>query len=99
LFTGIGGNAWSGAAADVAAETGIELIVHSVGAPGGLIDCYGDWRRLSEVPEDGCVLVRPDLFVAWRAFSAAPEFVSRLAEVMASILGRPSNIGSIGDNA
>jgi 2,4-dichlorophenol 6-monooxygenase len=99
LFTGIGGDAWSGAAADVAAQTGIELIVHSVGTPGGLIDCYGDWRRLSEVPEDGCVLVRPDLFVAWRAFSAAPESVSRLADVIASVLGRPSNIGSIGDNA
>jgi 2,4-dichlorophenol 6-monooxygenase len=88
LFTGVGGDAWSHAAKDVAGRFGVELRVLSVGTPGGLIDCYGDWRHLSEVPENGCVLVRPDLFVAWRSSSAAPESVAQLATVMAVILGR-----------
>ena len=36
--------------------------------------------------EDGCVLVRPDLFVAWRAERSGDE-VGRLLEVMRGILG------------
>jgi hypothetical protein len=47
---------------------------------------YLDWEEKAGVEEDGCVLVRPDLFVAWRAERSGDE-VGRLLEVMRVILG------------
>jgi 2,4-dichlorophenol 6-monooxygenase len=86
LLTGIGGEAWRDAAARAAAATGAEIDVHAIGSPGGLIDCYGDWRRLREVDDSGCVLVRPDRHVAWRAFTAGPGQLAELPAVVAGIL-------------
>jgi 2,4-dichlorophenol 6-monooxygenase len=82
LLTGIGGEAWR----EAAAATGAEIDVHTIGSSGGLIDCYGDWRHLREVGESGCVLVRPDRHVAWRAFAAGPGQLAELPTVVARIL-------------
>ncbi|KAL1653415.1 hypothetical protein SLS61_003924 [Didymella pomorum] len=49
-------------------------------------DVYLDWDGESGVEEDGCVLVRPDLFVAWRSKSAGEESL-RLLAVMRRVLG------------
>jgi 2,4-dichlorophenol 6-monooxygenase len=35
-------------------------------------DAYGEWSRVSELAEDGVLLVRPDGYVAWRR-ATAPE--------------------------
>lgn len=54
-------------------------------------DAYGEWRRKSEVAEDGCLLVRPDGHIAWRT-SSAPDADSaaygELLEALRTVLHR-----------
>ncbi|CDO34427.1 hypothetical protein SPHV1_1560004 [Novosphingobium sp. KN65.2] len=51
-------------------------------------DLYDDWARLSDIAEDGCLLVRPDMFVAWRSKTIKDDCGSALRQAMAGILGR-----------
>ena len=46
------------------------------------------WYRQSEVEEDGCVLVRPDMYVGWRAKEAMSQSSNVLLDVFAKLLGR-----------
>jgi 2,4-dichlorophenol 6-monooxygenase len=87
LLTGIGGEAWAEAARAAADSTGVAIDVKFIGTRDGLLDCYGDWARLREVEESGCVLVRPDHHVGWRANSAEQELVDQLPAVMGQLLG------------
>jgi 2,4-dichlorophenol 6-monooxygenase len=41
------------------------------------------------VGEDGCVLVRPDAHVAWRAAGLAADPAAELSRVLARVLARP----------
>ncbi|WP_370515226.1 hypothetical protein [Paracoccus sp. S-4012] len=52
------------------------------------IDHSGDWARASEIGDSGCLLVRPDHHVAWRApsLSDAPE--AELRRVLHEVLAR-----------
>jgi 2,4-dichlorophenol 6-monooxygenase len=67
LLTGCGGEGWAQAAADASAAAGVPVDVHIVGTTDGLLDPYGEWSARREVETSGCVLVRPDRHVAWRA--------------------------------
>jgi 2,4-dichlorophenol 6-monooxygenase len=40
------------------------------------------------VSDQGCLLVRPDRFIAWRSHDLPSDPVAALREVMRSILGR-----------
>jgi 2,4-dichlorophenol 6-monooxygenase len=53
----------------------------------GLRDAYGEWSRLSGIDEDGCLLVRPDSYIAWRHVSAPPD-EDMAAASLAAALGR-----------
>ncbi|KAL1619934.1 hypothetical protein SLS56_009901 [Neofusicoccum ribis] len=86
LFTGIGGEPWEAAAAAAARELGVEVRVVAVGFGCELEDPYFDWARARGVDEDGCVLVRPDRFVAWRAETAGRE--GELLGVLRRVLAR-----------
>jgi 2,4-dichlorophenol 6-monooxygenase len=88
LITGIGGEPWRDEAEHVAAQLGVRIDVAFIGTQDGYTDCYGDWRRQAEVGESGCVLVRPDLFVGWRAASADPGHTGKLRTVMEMLLAR-----------
>lgn len=93
LFTGIGGGAWGKAAATLAAELGVGIRTVTVGYGQEFHDPYFEWARIREVEEDGCVLVRPDRFVAWRAERILREEGEDWAEcmlrkVLRSILAR-----------
>lgn len=89
LFTGIGGDGWRHAAAAVEAAYGVPVEVVTIGPAGcDALDIYADWFRQSEVDEDGCVLVRPDMYVAWRAKTAQVDASTKLVEVFGTILGR-----------
>lgn len=86
LITGIGGESWADAAADVQASLDISLRVFVVGPGRDLQDLYGDWAEIRGIAEDGCVLVRPDGYVMWRcAGSTGPQ--SQLRNVFKTLLG------------
>jgi 2,4-dichlorophenol 6-monooxygenase len=87
LFSGPGGQAWRSAAVAVAEATGIELGVALIGPYLDYEDLYGTWHELSEVQEDGCVLVRPDLHVAWRSLTLPSDPTATLTRVMQRLLG------------
>jgi 2,4-dichlorophenol 6-monooxygenase len=88
LFVGLDHEAWSDAAVGVAASLGIGILVHRIGGVGGILDAYGEWVRVREVGDDGCVLVRPDRHVGWRSLGAVPDATVRLEQVMRMILAR-----------
>jgi 2,4-dichlorophenol 6-monooxygenase len=87
LFTGIGGERWLEAAADVTQRTGVPIAAFVIGPGRDARDIYDDWARLSEVEETGCVLVRPDTHVAWRSAAMVDDAVAELGRVMESLLG------------
>jgi hypothetical protein len=86
LFTGIGGEGWKDAADVIKKRFGVAIKVATVGLGLEWADVYLNWDEKRGVEEDGCVLVRPDYFVAWRAQESGNE-VGRLVKVMGSILG------------
>jgi 2,4-dichlorophenol 6-monooxygenase len=88
LITGIGGEAWHEAAQAVSDELGLPVRVAVIGTADGYTDSYGDWRHRAEVEESGCVLVRPDRHVGWRARSASPEQLAGLLPALTQLLGR-----------
>jgi 2,4-dichlorophenol 6-monooxygenase len=91
LLTGIGGDAWRGAADAVARRTGVPIQTVAVGLGQDNSDVLGTWTRIREVGDDGCILVRPDRIVAWRHAGAAVDPQRSLAQVMRKILGRNDN--------
>lgn len=71
LVTGLSGTAWEPAAQACASQLGLSLRVVRVGTEGAR-DPYGDWSRVCDTEEDGCLLVRPDGYVAWRHAGLPP---------------------------
>ena len=67
LLTGIGGDAWKQAAVDVEMQLRIPIVAYSIGFRQDWEDVYFNWEIICEVEEDGCVLIRPDRYVAWRS--------------------------------
>jgi 2,4-dichlorophenol 6-monooxygenase len=88
LLTGIGGGCWKEAAAAVQTKYAVVVDVVTIGPAGcDALDIYADWYRESEVDEDGCVLVRPDMFVGWRAKEASSQAADILVDVFGKLLG------------
>lgn len=88
VLTGIGGQRWKDAARKLGAEFGVA--VNAVGIGNGLdaLDVYGAWAQRREIEEDGCLLVRPDRFVAFRARTLAGDPEQQLRQALTQILGR-----------
>ena len=87
LLTGIGGEAWLAAARAAAERLGIEVASFVIGPGRELEDPFGEWAAAREMGDAGCVLVRPDMHVAWRAQDAA-EAERRLVGALGHVLGR-----------
>lgn len=88
LLTGIGGEKWKDAALKVSQMLQVEMKAYAIGWRQDYEDVYFDWARRREVAENGCILVRPDRFVAWRSASMIPGCEEKLLRVMRSILSR-----------
>ncbi|MGW1910373.1 FAD-dependent oxidoreductase [Streptomyces sp. NPDC002076] len=89
VLTGLSGGVWDSAAAACRTELGVPLRMVRVGDD-NFRDLYGEWSRVSEIAEDGVLLVRPDGHVAWRratapetAQSAQDELLGALRRVLA----------------
>lgn len=88
LLTGAGGALWEEAAQRVAAELGLPLSVHRIGRGQPVDDAYGAWAKVSEIGEDGALLVRPDRHVAWRSTGAEADPEAALRTALTAILAR-----------
>ena len=86
LLTGISGQRWAHAASGVAHQLGIEIAAYVIGPGREYTDLYDDWARVREVGEDGCILVRPDAHVAWRAATLVDDPERHLRTALDSIL-------------
>jgi len=87
LLTGIGGEGWIEAARKASAAHGIAIDGFVIGPGRDLTDLYGEWAEAREIGESGCLLVRPDAHVGYRAAGAGDE-EHRLSAAIARILGR-----------
>ena len=87
LLTGVGGEAWSRAAAEASARAGVPVRVHVIGGREGVTDPYGEWACLRELETTGCVLVRPDRHVAWRSTRYTPDSGRQFSAAIEQALG------------
>ena len=86
VLTGPGGDAWKEATNKVGESLNLKMNCYSIGWRRDYEDVYFDWARRREVEEDGCVLVRPDRFVAWRSMTMVDDCAPKLLAVMKSVL-------------
>ncbi|OJJ52742.1 hypothetical protein ASPSYDRAFT_62441 [Aspergillus sydowii CBS 593.65] len=88
LLFGVGGDAWKQAARAVTAATGIPVHAYGIGFGLDYIDIHRDWAAKRGVEEGGCVLVRPDRFVAWRSPNVVSDCEGKLRRVLDQILSK-----------
>ena len=86
LFTGIGGESWKTAASEVSKNIDVPISAYTIGYDQDYRDVYLNWTKIRGVAESGCVLVRPDYFVAWRCEQWEPTSSKQLEAVVRSIL-------------
>ena len=88
IFTGIGGEAWVQAAAEVGGDMGLRLVPRVIGPRQRYLDHSGDWARARNVTDAGCVLVRPDQHVGWRSEAMVEAPAATLRRVLKKLLAR-----------
>lgn len=88
LFTGHGGVAWKDAAASISKQLGVSVKAYGIGWGLDYHDKYRDWIKKREVEENGCLLVRPDNFIAWRSVKMIENCEEKLLLVLKTILSR-----------
>ncbi|MFG1816315.1 FAD-dependent oxidoreductase [Kribbella sp. NPDC049174] len=88
LLTGIGGEAWVKAAQTVSEHLGVPIEPFVIGPGRELDDLYGDWSRAREIPDEGCLLVRPDAHIAYRQFELPDDATEALQQALSTLLGR-----------
>ncbi len=88
VLTGVGGEAWVEAAKKLGGELGLDIVTHVIGPRRDFEDHVGDWARAREIGDSGCLLVRPDHHVGWRAARASADAYHDLSKALNQILGR-----------
>jgi 2,4-dichlorophenol 6-monooxygenase len=88
LITGLGGEPWAVAAAEVANELGIVIKVHVIGPRQEYVDHSGAWAAAREIRDSGCILIRPDQHVCWRSEAMVDEPGGEIKRVLSKILAR-----------
>ena len=84
LLTGIGGQWW----VDAAHAAELTIRTHVIGPRQPYVDHTGDWARICEITDTGCVLVRPDHHVGWRAHAMSDDPAKALNAALDHILAR-----------
>jgi 2,4-dichlorophenol 6-monooxygenase len=75
------------AAASIGKKLGVDIQVRLTGPRRDYEDHIGDWTRAREVGGSGCILVRPDHNVAWRAAKVAASAENGLTTALMRLLG------------
>jgi len=88
LFTGIDGEDWVEAAGQAKAAFGLDITTCVIGPERDAEDLHGAWAEICEIDEPGCVLVRPDGHIAFRALHKARDAQAELFSALAQVLGR-----------
>jgi 2-polyprenyl-6-methoxyphenol hydroxylase-like FAD-dependent oxidoreductase len=88
LLTGYGGEPWQVAARNIAHKNGVPINTYQIGLGLEWQDVYREWYERRGVEDSGCVLVRPDRFVAWRSPKVVEDCEGKLAAVLDKILSR-----------
>lgn len=88
ILTGYGGEAWKTAAEKISKSTGIPINSYQIGFGLEWQDIYREWYSRRGVEDSGCVLVRPDRFVAWRSPNVVEDCETKLRQVLDKILCR-----------
>lgn len=91
LVTGIGGEDWLEAAAQLSDKLGVAITPVSIGPGQAFENPYGTWAELREISDGGALLVRPDLHVAARSLTApesAQQAYGWLSDALAAVLHR-----------
>ena len=87
LITGIGGEPWIAAAETLSQSLNLPIRIVKIGPRCAIEDHGGDWARAREIRDAGCLLVRPDQHVAWRADTLTADPQADLTRVLHAILG------------
>jgi 2,4-dichlorophenol 6-monooxygenase len=85
VLTGIGGEGWIESARKASSQHEIAIEGFVIGPGRDFTDLYGEWAEAREIGESGCLLVRPDAHVGWRAAEAGDE-QNRLSAAVTAIL-------------
>ena len=64
----------------------LQLDAIKIGPGCDYTDLYGVWADGKETEDNGCLLIRPDLYVAWRQQSVQPNAGKLLLQAMRTIL-------------
>lgn len=88
VLTGTNGQDWVDAARVLSEELGIEIPAYKIGPDQDYTDTYGDWMRLREIADDGCLLVRPDNHVGYREVRLVADPTAALRDALGTILHR-----------
>ena len=88
LLTGPSGEGWREAAKAAEKTFGVPITVHVIGPGQEYEDMYHDFARMRETRDDGALLVRPDVYVGWRADSFGDNATQDLLAALGQILGR-----------
>lgn len=88
LFTGYGGEKWQEAAEKITRDTGIPINTYKIGFGLEWQDVHREWYARRGVEDSGCVLVRPDRFVAWRSVKMVDDCEGKLTQVLNKVLCR-----------
>jgi 2,4-dichlorophenol 6-monooxygenase len=88
VLTGIGGELWLHAVTRINIELGLDIRAYVIGPGRDAHDLFGDWARAREIAETGCLLVRPDHHIAYRAHIVADNAYQRLNDALLRVLGR-----------
>ncbi len=86
LIANAKGAAWCDAARQLSDELGIGLKAFRVAPDGDALDTDRTWQRLSQLSDEGAVLVRPDGMIAWRSHGASSDALGELRATLAQIL-------------
>jgi len=89
VITGHDGQAWLKAAEKLSKELNFPIAAVMIGLGLPYADAYGDWAKVREITDGGCLLVRPDKHIALRVKDLTADPLADLRSAFARIL-RPA---------